>query len=91
MECTKLKFNKNKFKKIQVQQAEWPSENALIPLRRGKKIIAGRKGREGLGWEKGRGGDKRNRISYRAQGYGREFQRASRIYGNIQPQQFRSW
>ena len=38
-----------------------PSEDASIPLRRGKKIIMGGRGKDRLGWEREK---KRNRIRY---------------------------
>jgi hypothetical protein len=47
-----------------VNKPKGPSENASIPLRRKKKAITVGRGREGSGWERERGGEKKNMIRY---------------------------
>jgi hypothetical protein len=39
----------------------------LIPLRKGKKIIMGNRGREGSGWNRGGGGEKGTRSGMMGQ------------------------
>jgi hypothetical protein len=47
-----------------VNKPKGPSEDASIPLGREKKAITEGTGKEGSGWERGRGGEKENMIRY---------------------------
>jgi hypothetical protein len=47
-----------------LNKKEGPSKDVSIPLRRGKKIIMGSRGRERPEWERGGGRERGSRIRY---------------------------
>jgi hypothetical protein len=70
IEATDHKFNKK----------EGPSEDAPIPLRRGKEMITGDRGKEGCGWERGKVGQDqvwRERQERSPEDQGNEFKYAA--------------
>jgi hypothetical protein len=63
-----------------------PSVDATVPLRRGKEIIMGGRGRVGPGWESRGGHGRENKIRYERGTDRREAQRAKRMNEDDQHQ-----
>jgi hypothetical protein len=69
---------------VKFNKKESPSVATSIPLRKGNKIITRGRGREGPGWERETGGEKRGKGRWGAGGDRREAQKAKRMNRKMQ-------